>query len=127
MKIVFFDGVCGLCNRFVDFLLRHDKKKRLMFSPLQGVAIQKTKAASFANEQTLVFFKNDLIFVRSRAALEAIATLGGIWRLSKIFLIVPRAIRDGIYILIAKHRYQWFGKKDACRVPTPNEKSRFLE
>lgn len=127
MDIVFFDGVCGLCNQFVSFLIRYDKKRRLVFSPLQGMTIQKTKAASFANEQTIVFLKGDLMFVKSKAAIEAVATLGGIWTLCKVFLFVPRFIRDFIYSWIARHRYQWFGKKEACRIPTLEEKPHFLE
>lgn len=127
MEIVFFDGVCGLCNHFVNFLIQHDKKRRLLFSPLQGLAIQKTKAAPFINEQTLVFIKEGHVFTRSKAAIESIASLGGLWKLSKLLLIVPRFIRDGVYYWIAKHRYQWFGKKAACRMPTPEEKTYFLE
>lgn len=127
MEIVFFDGVCGLCNHFVNFLLRHDRKRKLTFSPLQGKTIQKTKAASFANEQTIVFLQGDLLLVKSRAAIEVIAALGGVWKLSKILLIVPCFIRDFVYSLIAKHRYQWFGKTDVCRLPTSEEKPYFLE
>lgn len=127
MDIVFFDGVCGLCNHFVDFLIRYDKKKRLVFSPLQGMAIQKTKAASFSKEQTMVFLKGELMFIKSKAAIEAIVALGGFWTLCKVLLFVPGFIRDFIYSWIAKHRYQLFGKKEACRVPTLEEKPYFLE
>lgn len=127
MDIVFFDGVCGLCNHFVNFLLSHDNKKKIRFSPLQGAFIKKTKAASFANEQTVVFLKGKLLFTKSRAAIEAIAMLGGPWIAIKIFLIVPAFIRDFIYDQIAKRRYQIFGKTKACRVPTSAEQPYFLE
>ncbi|MBS0627937.1 MAG: DUF393 domain-containing protein [Verrucomicrobia bacterium] len=127
MEIVFFDGVCGLCNHFVNFLLRYDKKRKLVFSPLQGKTIQKTKAAPLANEQTIVFLKGDLLFVKSKAAIETIAALGGVFKLTKILLIIPRFIRDFVYSQIAKRRYRWFGKIDGCRVPKFEEKPYFLE
>lgn len=127
MDIVFFDGVCGLCDHFVDFIIRHDRKRKLFFSPLQGKTIQKTKAAGLANEQTIIFLKGDDMFTKSKAAIEIVASLGGVWMISKIFLLVPGFIRDFIYSFIAKHRYQCFGKKNSCRVPAPEEKSYFLE
>ena len=127
MEIVFFDGVCGLCNHFVNFLIRYDKKKKFFFSPLDGITIQKTKAASFASEQTMVFLKGNRMFTKSRGALEAIAALGGFFSVAKVFLLVPPFIRDFIYSQVAKHRYQWFGKKEECRIPTSEEKPNFLE
>lgn len=127
MDIVFFDGLCSLCNGFVDFLIRHDKRRKLFFSPLQGKTIRKTKAAPLAGEQTIIFLKGDEIFARSKAAIECIASLGGGWVLVKVFLVIPVFIRDGVYRFIAKNRYEWFGKKDSCRILKEEEKPYFLE
>ncbi len=127
MDVVFFDGVCGLCNRFVDFLLRHDTKKKLKFSPLQGVFIQKSPAAFLASEETVVFLKGDQVFIKSKAAIECVASLGGFWVMVKVFLLVPRVIRDLMYDWIARHRYGWFGKVDACRILKVEETKYFLE
>ncbi len=127
MDIVFFDGVCGLCNAFVDFLLRHDRGKVLFFSPLQGRTIRNTKAVAYIGEATLVFIKGDKVFIRSKAAIESVAAMGGAWVLCKGLLIIPGFIRDAVYKTIAKYRYKLFGKKDTCRVPVLEEQSRFLE
>jgi predicted DCC family thiol-disulfide oxidoreductase YuxK len=127
MDLVFFDGVCGLCDRFVSFLLRHDKKKRLFFAPLQGTTFAKTKAFSLVKEPSLVFIKGQTVFVRSKAVIESLASLGGGWVFVRVFLCVPSCLRDIVYRWIAKHRYQWFGKKDQCRVPTEQEQQQFLE
>ena len=127
MNIIFFDGFCGLCNRFIDFLLRFDQKKRLFYSPLQGKTIQKTEACLLKDKGTLVFLYEGKIVIKSTAVLKAIACLGFYWKVILLFLLVPRCIRDKIYDCIASHRYQWFGMKKTCRVPTEEEKSRFLE
>ena len=127
MDVIFFDGICGLCNHFVDFLLRHDTKKKLKFSPLQGLFIQKTAAASLSSAGTLVFLKGEKILIKSTAAIESIASLGRFWVLAKVLLIVPRCIRDIIYDWVARHRYGWFGKMSACRIPKTEEKKYFLE
>lgn len=127
MNIVFFDGVCRFCNGFVDFLMKRDKKGLLCFSPLQGRTIQTSLAACYANEKTIVFVRDKQIYVRSRAVIESIAMLGGFYRIVKVFLVIPTGLRDGVYRFVARHRYQWFGKRESCRVPTKEEEKHFLE
>jgi len=127
MDIVFFDGVCGLCNGFVDFLSRFDKHKKLRYSPLQGTYIQTTKAAPFVTEGTLIFMQGDKIYLGSAAVIRSIADLGGFWKAFIVLLIFPPFIGNFFYRLIAKHRYVWFGKKETCRVPTESEKPYFLD
>lgn len=127
MQVVFFDGVCVLCNHFVQFLLRWDTKQTLYFSPLQGQTILKTAAASFANENTMVFCKEDKVYIRSDAAIQSIASLGGVWKGVKVLLLIPKCIRDAIYQYIAAHRYGWFGKNKSCFAPTEKQKQYFLE
>ena len=127
MKIVFFDGVCVLCDHFIQFLLKHDKKRQLYFSPIQGKTIYKTIAASFMGENTVVFFDGEKAYIYSTAALKSIAALGGVWKIVQVLLLIPKWIRDPIYRYIAKHRYKWFGKKEQCFIQSHDLQSRFLE
>lgn len=124
--LVFFDGVCGLCNGFVDFLVRHDGSRALRFAPLQG-----TTAAQFEplprNLDSVVVVDGDRVLVKSDAAIMALSRLGGMWRLCTVARIVPRGVRDATYDVIARNRYAWFGKHEACRIPTPEESAWFLD
>ena len=125
--IVFFDGVCGLCNRSVDLLLRWDTKAVLRFAPLQG----STARALLPAEQTrdldsLVLKDAKGIHRRSDAALLALEHLGGGWRMMGLLRALPRGWRDAVYGWVARHRYRWFGKKESCRLPSANERERFL-
>jgi predicted DCC family thiol-disulfide oxidoreductase YuxK len=127
--IVFFDGVCGLCNRAVDFLLTHDRHARLRFAPLQGetarVRLPETDLQSLSS---LVIVDGDLILRKSDGFLYALSSLGGRWRaLAFVLRLIPRFLRDFVYDTVAANRYAWFGKRDACRLPTPSERSRFLD
>jgi predicted DCC family thiol-disulfide oxidoreductase YuxK len=129
-NIVFFDGVCVLCNSAVDFLLSIDKKRKLKFSPLQGKTFQMLNLAPEMASQdlsTIVFWHHQKAFYKSKAFIMALLTVGGLWKLSEVFLIIPSFISDFFYDVIAKNRYGWFGKKDACRMPSLAEKTRFLE
>jgi len=126
MQIVFFDGVCVLCNHFARFLIKQDTQHKLYFSPLQGKTITRTPAASFAQENSLVFCTESKVYLRSDAAILSIAALGGGWKLMKLFLLIPRCIRDVIYRFIATHRYKWFGKQDYCSIDSGLAKEYFL-
>lgn len=127
--VLFFDGVCNLCNGFIDFLVRRDRKRQLRFAPLQG------RAASFAlpahdaqaDFDSVILVDGGLIYTRSTAALRSIAKLGGVWSGAKALLWIPTPIRDGVYRLIAKNRYRWFGRKDTCRLPSKEERALFLD
>ena len=125
--IVFFDGVCGLCNRFVNFMLRKDKKQELLFSPIQG----STAGEILTDEQrqkfdSIIFYDRGAVYYRSAAALRIIARLGKVWKAVLILLVIPSFIRNFIYDVVARNRYHWFGKMDACRLPSPEERERFL-
>ena len=127
--IVLFDGVCNLCNSSVQFLIRHDQKNTLRFASLQSEAGQ-TLLQKF-NLPTNVFnsfvlVEDEKVYLRSSAALKVASYLGGFWKILQILWIVPRFVRDGVYNLIAKNRYRWFGKKTECMIPTPELKARFL-
>ena len=126
--IVFFDGVCGLCNASVDVLLRVDRHERLMFAPLQGdTAARLLQRAPDAPMDSIVLFDADGAHERTAALLRICQILGGPWRLWLVFWIVPRPLRDAVYSFIAKNRYAWFGEKSSCRMPTAAERTRFLD
>lgn len=128
--IVFYDGVCGLCDNSVQFLLKRDMAQTLKFAALQGeTARQRTDLPS--DMKSVAFVANhgtaqEKIYFRSDAALRMLGQLGGFWRVVSWLLIIPRPIRDAIYDTIAKRRYQWFGKFDTCRIPSPELRARFL-
>lgn len=131
-KIIFFDGYCNLCNGFVDCLLKVDHRKQFQFASLQGeTAKQKLKRDSTPKEQTqdfdtVIYLNGQNSFERSTAVLLILSELGGIWRLAKIFLILPLGLRDLVYKFVAKNRFLLFGKREVCRIPTPEESSRLL-
>ena len=125
--IVFFDGVCGLCNSAVDILLRADRRHVLRFAPLQGETAH-LRLGTTADDAftTLVLVDAHGRHEQSAAALRICQHVGGLWRLGAVFWLVPRPLRDGLYRFIARHRYAWFGQKPSCRLPSPAERDRFL-
>jgi len=128
--IVLFDGVCNLCNSSVQFILKRDKKKKFLFGSLQGKAGQQYLEKYQLPTNTFNSFmliEGEKLYSRSTAALKMLKHLGGIWSLFYGLIIIPPFIRDAVYNFIAKNRYRWFGKKEACWVPTPDLKSRFLD
>jgi predicted DCC family thiol-disulfide oxidoreductase YuxK len=127
--ILFFDGNCGLCNRSVKFVLRKEKNKELVFSPLQSEFAKKTLAPFNLGDQmdSIVLLQNGKIYLRSSAALRVTKYLKGVWPVFLAFLIVPPFIRNFIYDYISKNRLTWFGTADYCEMMTPELKKRFLE
>ncbi|MEY4876351.1 MAG: hypothetical protein RL708_1500 [Bacteroidota bacterium] len=128
-NIVFFDGVCNMCNSTVDFLIKIDKNKTLKFASLQSnFAKEKLQEINFTTAiNSLIFVKNNTPYFYSDAtAFLLIEIGGGYFIVGKIILLFPKFIRDAVYKFIAKHRYQWFGKRNTCRVPNDEEKERFL-
>ena len=127
--IVLFDGVCNLCNSAVQFIIRHDKKNIFMFTSLQSDTGQKLLAQYDLplNElNSFILIENNKAYTRSSGALRVIKKLKGLWPLLYGFIIVPKFIRDGVYNWVGRNRYKWFGKQDACMIPTPELKARFL-
>ncbi len=127
--IILFDGVCNFCNNSINFVIKHDKKNYFKFAPLQsergGELLDKYKI-SRAETDSVVVVENEKAYTHSTAALRIAKGLGGIWSLAYIFIVVPKFIRDAAYNLIARNRYKWFGKKDACMLPTPEIRGKFL-
>jgi len=128
--LVLFDGVCNLCNGAVNFIIDHDPDRYFRFAPLQSdlaERILENREGGDARLSTIVLVEGGEVFVRSTAALRIARHLSGPWPLLYAALIVPRPLRDAVYDWIAHHRYDWFGRRDQCRVPTPALKDRFLE
>jgi len=124
--VVFFDGVCNLCNAFVDFVIRRNSVFR--FSSLQGkTASQSLPAALVRDLPSVVLVSHGIVYIESTAALKVLSQLGGLWPLMAVFYLVPKMLRDSIYRWIGRHRYTWFGKRETCRLPSLEERSRFLD
>lgn len=128
-SVILFDGVCNLCNSFVQFVIKHDKYERFKFASLQSDFAKKELADSFIDTQkmsTVILLENGKLYSRSTAALRVLKKLNGLLPLLYIFIAIPTFIRDAVYNLIAKNRYKWFGKKDSCMIPSPELQRRFL-
>jgi len=126
-KVVLFDGVCGMCNRSVDFFMSIDSRNLLKFSPLQGEFAAREAKEEATDLQTIAFYDDGNIYKRSTAVLRLLAQLGGIWSPAWLFLVIPTVLRDWIYGLIARNRYKFFGKREACRMPSKEEREKFLD
>lgn len=132
--VIFYDGVCGLCNRFVNFVVRRDRGALFRFAPLQGDTAARISPAPGTDPsqagsdplRSVVLRDGKGVHVRSDAAIRVLSNLGGIWRLAELLRVFPRAWRDAGYDLIARNRYRWFGKHDACPMPDPAVRDRFL-
>lgn len=126
--IIFFDGVCGLCNRFVDFVIRRDKRHHFRFAPLQGeTARARLSSADVSELSTVVLLDEAGAHRRSKAVVRILCGLSVRWKLAGFLLaMVPRPLRDLGYKLVARSRYSLFGRKETCRLPTASERSRFL-
>ena len=127
--VVLFDGVCNLCNSAVQLIIRYDKKAYFSFASLQGEYGQKFLKANNLNTEdydSFILFENGTMYTESTAALYVAKRMGFPWILSYPLLIIPKFIRDAVYRLIAKNRYQWFGKKEQCMIPSPNVQNRFI-
>ncbi|AWR87813.1 thiol-disulfide oxidoreductase DCC family protein [Meiothermus taiwanensis] len=130
--VVLFDGVCNLCHRTVQFILRHDKSQRFVFASQQSeVGQQLLRRYGIPTETALadsvVVVEEGRVWLESDAALHILYRLGGVWRIPALLRWVPKGLRDWVYRLIAKNRYRLFGRLERCMVPTPELKKRFLD
>ncbi|MCE7864043.1 MAG: thiol-disulfide oxidoreductase DCC family protein [Bacteroidetes bacterium CHB5] len=127
--VILFDGVCNLCNSSVLFIIQRDPKAKFRFASLQSDFGKNQMRAFGLNESELnsvLLVKKGRLFQKSDAALEIARQLTGGWPLLYGFKIVPVVLRDWVYSWISRNRYKWFGKKDACMIPTPELKVRFV-
>jgi predicted DCC family thiol-disulfide oxidoreductase YuxK len=128
--VILFDGVCNLCNRSVQFVIKRDKDKIFRFAPLQGKFGQHLLQKFHLDPTDLnsfVLLEGDRVYRRSSAALRVAKQLKGGWKFLYGLMIVPPFIRNAVYNLIARNRYKWFGKRNECMIPTPDLKNRFFD
>jgi predicted DCC family thiol-disulfide oxidoreductase YuxK len=126
--IVVFDGLCHFCDRSVQFMLRHDRRGELRFAPSQSAVAARilARAGLPGAPGTIVLVEADRISLRSTATLRIARRLGIPWSLAGVLLWVPARLRDPLYAVVARNRLRWFGRRDSCRIPTPDEARRFL-
>ena len=127
--VLLFDGVCNLCNASVQWVIERDPEGFFRFASLQsdaGQAFLKKFNLPADELNTVVLVDGEKAYTRSDVPLRIFKKLGGWWSLLQVFFVVPRPIRNAVYDWIAKNRYRWFGKKEACWLPTPELKGRFL-
>jgi predicted DCC family thiol-disulfide oxidoreductase YuxK len=128
--LILFDGVCNLCNGFVQFVIKRDPEGKFRFASLQSDFGRSQLIRHNINPDSLhsiIVIDRDFARQRSDAALHIARHLGGPWKLLAVFRFLPRFLRDAGYNLIASHRYGMFGRKDSCMIPTPDLKERFIE
>lgn len=128
--VVLFDGVCNLCSSSVQFVIRHDPQRQFRYASLQS-AFGRQVMTHFglpSNQlNSFILLEGDTIHTKSSGALRVAKKLNGLWPLLYGFIIVPPFIRDAVYTFIANNRYKWFGKKEACWLPTPELRNLFLD
>lgn len=130
-KVILFDGVCNLCNGAVNKVIDRDKENRFLFASLQskiGQQICKDLGIDTNDMESMILYESSFAYYKkATAALKVMNDLGGLWSLTKVFWILPEFFRNWVYDIVAKNRYKWFGKKESCRIPTPELKAKFLE
>ncbi|MBB2150925.1 thiol-disulfide oxidoreductase DCC family protein [Pedobacter gandavensis] len=136
--LIFFDGICNLCNHTVQFIIHRDQHDYFRFAALQSEAARdqlvflnpaNNRTALKENQEelnTIILLENGKVYSRSTAALRIVRRLGGLWPLLYSLIIIPPFIRDFFYHLISKNRYRIWGKQESCMIPSPELKSKFL-
>lgn len=128
-NIILFDGECILCQKIVQFIIKNDPNGKFKFSTLKseiGAELLKLFGLNSEKLNTLVFIQKDKYFLKSSATLHVLKVLGGFWKIFYAFIFVPKFLRDFIYDIMAKSRYNLFGKSETCLLPTPDIMQRFL-
>lgn len=126
--VILFDGVCNLCNGFVNFLIDQDKNNQFKFASLQsdfGENVLLENNLQTDDYQSVIALENDELFTKSAAVFKIIERLPN-WRWLRIFKVLPAFLLDVVYGFIARNRYRIFGKRDSCRLPTPELRDKFL-
>lgn len=130
-KIILFDGVCNLCNGFVQFIINRDKQDVFRFASLQsetGKQLLLERHIDVSKTDSVVLIELGVAYyIKSDAALQIGSHLKGYSGISRILYLIPSSLRNIVYDLIARYRYAWFGKKEACMIPTLELKAKFLE
>ncbi len=128
-SLIFFDGVCNLCNKSVQLILRNDTQNKFRFAPLQSSVAKQiisSSGSTLEDKSSIVLFENGRIYRHSTAVLRIAKQLRFPFPLLYACILIPIFLRDGIYKWIANNRYRWFGRKESCMVPNPRMKAKFL-
>ncbi|WP_273566945.1 thiol-disulfide oxidoreductase DCC family protein [Maribacter halichondriae] len=129
-KIILFDGICNLCNRSVQYIIKRDKKDVFRFTALQSEIgeklVSERKIDTSKVDSIILIDPGVAYYTKSEAAIEIAKEIGGLWSVFRLFQWVPASIRNIVYDFVARNRYSWYGKKDQCIVPTPEIKAKFL-
>ncbi len=127
--ILLYDGLCGLCDRTVRWIVRHDPGGAMRFATLQGAVGREAlrRVPQLAPVDSIVLLHPGGAWVKSTAVLEIARYVGGVWGLAVAGYVLPRAVRDWVYAWVAKRRYAMFGKYDECPIPLPDQRARFLD
>jgi len=128
-SVILFDGICNLCNGAVQFLLKRDKKEQFIFASLQSDAAKNILLQYNVKKMTLdsiIFIEDDQLYQKSTAVLRICKKLDRPWSLISYAEFLPLRFRDKLYEVIAKYRYNWFGRKDTCIMMIPKYKNRFI-
>lgn len=128
-RLILFDGVCNWCNAWVNFAIAHDPARQLKFGTLQSEPAQRILRdldLPTTDYQTFLLLEEGHVYTKSTAALRVIRQLSGWWPLYYICGLVPVSLRDVVYDCVARHRYRWMGRAATCRVPTQEERGRFV-
>ena len=125
--VLFYDGVCKFCNRLVNTLLKVDQRGRLHFSPLQGeLAKSLLTEEEIARTDTVVYWRKGFCYRRSYAVIYALADAALWLKWVHLFRLIPNRWRDTLYDAFARNRYRWFGRYDHCKIPSQDERRRFI-
>lgn len=129
-KIILFDGVCNLCDSLVQFVIKHDEQDQFRFVALQSELGQKILVHIGINTKNIdtivLYIPGKAYYTKSNAAIQIAKSLGGFFHLGTVFRILPTPLRNWVYDYVASKRYQWYGKKVTCMIPTAELASRFL-
>lgn len=128
--VLLFDGMCRLCNAWVDFVLEHDRRGTIRLAALQSEAARDLVRLYGGGEEpvdSVLLVKDGRIYQKSEAILQLASTLGGIWKILLAGYAIPCALRDRLYDVVARNRIRWFGRRETCRLPDPEQRHRFLD
>ena len=128
-SLVLFDGLCNLCNGFVQFVIARDPHARFRFGALQSASARRVLELHETPDplpDSIVLVEDGKVYTQSTAALRIARHLTFPFPLAFALILVPRPLRDWVYAWVARHRFHWFGRRDRCMVPTPALRSRFM-
>ncbi len=128
-RLILFDGVCNFCDRSVQFVMKRDPEAKFTFASLQSGAGERVKEYYKIDPSldSMILVEDGTYYTKSTAALKICKNLKGLWKVFSVLLVIPKPIRDFFYNIVARNRYKWFGKRETCKLPSPEERSRFLE